>query len=664
MSGIHPNNNRIKFPVAEPIPLPEPQIDPAELEVINRTIPRFKPERRFCFSNLKQGCYQISYKPNNRSHFHGTLRVDRGEDQVAISGDLYKHWHRFNWQVGIKPTIKPVLALSRLNRLEYFAPVLNRTIPIYSRKLYYSYLKVTQVRTSRRKCNLILTMEEHVYNSSTESFRFKHTVKAVLSRQGGLSNKYSGTLRSTSGAVLGSFSITWVSKYFRAAKLEVDTIQGAVAPQSVSVNGQTHSFRSIFKKAGWDLYVKYDQTNIPNTYTGGSVNWTNSQMHDAMLNTRRANANLDKEWLLHLLVVPENMGSGRGVMYDQIGANREGVASFSNDGYPGPNPNWGTAKDKKQRDVPSAFLRSASHEVGHGFNMMHQSLTWMGETGTDATVMTTSPGVASFVTANGGTFPDDIEFRFNAHVRHHLNHFPDIIVRPGGARWAAGHSTTVPEADLDRYWYESDELQLSVESKKMNIKLGEPLDLKLKLENKAGYIITVPEFISPEYLYSHITVINSAGERKPMPTFVMKTDSGDLSDLEVDGIKEAKTTVFWSSKGFAFNQAGKHTIEVQILWNIDGMPFGISSTLDVWVDAPVVNSDNEVASLLLDDEVGTWVMLGGAGHLDDATSRIAATVKAHPKHSACKHMIKLMKKLPSFKSEKIKKSEKDKVILN
>ncbi len=656
MSRNHSKTNAIKFPVAERIPLPEPQIDPEQLKNLTKVggiIPELNWPPKFCFSTLKQGCYRISYKPNNnRTHFHGTLRVDRGEDQVAISGDLYKHWSHFNWQTGIKPQKIFALAPSRLRNIENLTPVFAPSIPIFSRKQYYSYLKITDIKTNWWNCDLQLTMEEHVYNSTTESFTLDRTVKAVLAKQTGLSNKYSGTLQTSSGTVLGSFSITWVSRYFRTAKLEVDTIEGAVAPQSVAVAGQTHSFRSIFKTAGWDLKVKYDQTNIPNTYTGGSVNWTSAQMHQAMFDTRKPSANLDREWLLHLLVVPENMGSGRGIMYDQIGANREGVASFSNDGYPSPNSNWGTAEGQLQRDVPAAFLRSASHEVGHGFNMMHQSSIGLGETGTDATVMTTSPGVASFVTSNGGTFPDDIEFRFNAHVRHHLIHFPDIIVRPGGASWAAGHTTTVPETDQERYWYQPDELQLDFESEQQNIKLGEPLNLKVKLQNKTAYTIIVPECISPEYLYSSIAVINTVGERTPMPALVLKPDSAELYDLEKDASKEAEVTVFWSSKGFAFQQPGKHNVGLQILWNIDGVPFGITATTNVWVDAPVSNADNEIASLLLDDEVGCWTMLGGADHLHDANSRITNAIEAHPQHEACIQMSKLAKNIKATNKRK------------
>jgi hypothetical protein len=89
-------------------------------------------------------------------------------------------------------------------------------------------------------------------------------------------------------------------------------------------------------------------------------------------------------------------------MFDSINVPREGVASFSDDGYPsGQSANFGTAANKKQREVPRAFLRSAAHELTHGFNQIHQE----NEGGADNSIMTTTPSVADSLAAHGGTFP-------------------------------------------------------------------------------------------------------------------------------------------------------------------------------------------------------------------------------------------------------------------
>ena len=51
----------------------------------------------------------------------------------------------------------------------------------------------------------------------------------------------------------------------------------------------------------------------------------------------------------------------------------DGAATYSHDGYPASESgHYDTAADQPQRNVPRAFLRSATHEVGHAFNQIHQ----------------------------------------------------------------------------------------------------------------------------------------------------------------------------------------------------------------------------------------------------------------------------------------------------
>jgi len=665
MSGKHasiPSQNA--FPIAERIPLPTPQPAATPEYVPGETEVELKPEAikpefhwpvKPCSYGPKSGCYRISFTPGfSLLHYHGTMRIDLGEDDMAASGDLYKHRFHFPWISGFRQLSKeyklPKNLINNLFEASKFTPVKKYGIPIYSRDTYYSYLKVTGLNTDWLNKTLNITMEEHVYDHVSESFSYSRTVEAILTQTtppAGFSGNqyYSGTLYD-SGIPLGGFSMGWVSKYFRKASLEVDVVEGAVAPQSVNVNGKTHSFKTIMATAGWDLKEIYDETEIPNTYTGGSVNWSHAELHQAMQDVRNPSIDLDDEWRLHLLVVPENMGSGRGVMYDQFGEHREGVASFSDDGYPlADSANWGTAQGQLQRDVPTGFLRSAAHEVGHGFNMQHQSLTFYGEPGNDATIMTTSPEVADYLASVGDAYPDDIEFRFNEHCRHHLAHFPDQVVRPGGASWGAGHSTTVPQADQEHYWFGEDELLLTAMLESKRLKLAEPLKVRLALKNMAQYDIITPKYISPDYMHGMVTVIDPMGNRKPMPSFVMRTDSGGVQVLKPNKSLETEATVFWSSKGFAFEVPGKHTIEFQITWNVEGVPCGVTTKESIWVDSPVVDADNDVASMLLDDEVGMWVMLGGSRHLKKANEVIDKVIKEHSRHAACKTLQGYMKSI-------------------
>jgi hypothetical protein len=324
---------------------------------------------------------------------------------------------------------------------------------------------------------------------------------------------------------------------------------------------------------------------------------------------------------MHMLVVPAKLGCGRGVMYDQIGVPREGVASFCDDGYPtSDSSNFGAAANKKQRDVPRAFLRSATHEVGHGFNQIHQEQ----EAGADNSIMTTTPSVADLLggptTGAPGVFPDQINLAFNDHVRHHLVHFPDPVVRPGGMTFGSGHSSTVPEAD--RYFFEPDELALTLDPVSPRVALAEPLELRWTLKNTSREEIPIPSDIGIEAQHAFITVTDPHGESKLMPSFIIRTDHVSIKPLEPGKGLKAETKLFWSSHGFAFTEPGQYRVEVEIIWTTDATPLGVKASTDVWVDTPKTEADEEAAAILLHPEVGKYVVLGGGDHLLEAVERL------------------------------------------
>ncbi|PSB23901.1 hypothetical protein C7B82_29425 [Stenomitos frigidus ULC18] len=597
------------------------------------------------------------------------MRVDKANGGLTVSGDLY----RFRFFIPIPlpiPSLPIPIPDPRLPQLPgSTTPAIASMdtadateIPIHPRNRYHSYLKVTNVQFSpvitTAHCHLTLTIDEYRYTqppagSFDGSFPTtpSRTVTAVLSPKAspvGLSGPYfEGKLYET-GVEKGTFSMSWVSPFFRRATVEVDTLTGSVAPQAVpATSGSgTEDFKTVFATAGWDLNVIYDQTSIPVPAGVTATNcWSSADLHALMLSVRNPATNLDRDWRMHLLVVPAHLGCGRGVMYDTIEVPREGVASFSDDGYPdSDSSNFGTATNQKQRDVARAFLRSACHEVGHGFNQQHQEITLFGEPGADNSIMTTSPSVADVLggatTGDPSVFPDNIALRFNAHVRHHLIHFPDPVVRPGGMTFGTGHSSTVPEVDVDRYFYRSEVLELKLVVKKQRVKLGEPLPLSWELVNNTKEAIATPSDISIEAQHAEITVIKTDGSAKRMSSFVIQTDKGSIKDLKPGKKRKAETTLFWSSKGFAFTEPGKHTIAVKIRWNQAGIPCGVQSNLELWVDYPTSEADNEVAATLLDQEVGKFVALGGnAKHLKAGVSRVEEAIAQHGNHPASKAMM-------------------------
>ena len=648
-------------PLAEPIgsgeegftPSPEgPEIPGIPIPGIPERRPeRESPHLHYCHIDLKQGCYKIRFAPSVFFSYEGTLRVDKSGGTTTISGDLYRY-RRFlptplpikkepvSWRERVAFAADPDLGLSAGPTVTALPPFFKQQLPIHPRNRYYSYLKIVGIKRSpvftHEHCTLTLTAEEYVYtqpppgsfNGTFPAAPGTRTVEIVLEPKapaplsGG--PYFEGRLYEA-GADKGAFTMQWVSKYFRRATLEIDTLSGAVAPQPVpAASGSgSESFQTVLATAGWQLKVEYDQANVPVPPGVTPTNcWSSADLHALMLGVRKPTTDLDKEWRLHLVVVPAKITCGRGVMYDQIAVPREGVASFSDDGYPASDSaNFGAAANQKQRDVPRAFLRSASHEVGHGFNQIHQEQ----EAGADNSIMTTTPSVADVLggPAAGapGVFPDQINLGFNEHVRHHLVHFPDIVVRPGGMTFGSGHASTVPEAD--RYMFEPSELELQLHASEGHVDLGEPLRLAWTLENHADAPIPVPSDVGVEAQHAFLSVTMPNGETKRMPSFVIRTDQVAIVDLAPGDQVAAESRLYWSSNGFAFETPGKHTVKLEIVWNAGGVPCGVTANTEIWVNYPQSPADNEAAALLLHRQVGMYVALGGgADHLHEAVARL------------------------------------------
>jgi hypothetical protein len=604
---------------------------------------------RLCRINLRAGCYRLAFRPKGSfSVFYGTMRVDEAGGKTTISGDLYRYL-RFPYtsvERAQRLAAVRVRLAERVGSLSSAAAGAISTtigpatlgplpfdIPIYPRSRYHSYLKVTNVERpglwTYGPCQLTLTAQQYVYtqpptgsfNGSFPSPPGTRTVTIVLQQKAapaGFTSSYLEGKLYENGVDQGTITMGWVSPFFRRATLEIDVLTGAVGPQPVG----TDDFATIFAKAGWRLHVIRDQTNIP-VPAGVNANacWSSANLHALMTTVRNPTTNLDSDWHMHLVVVPATMGCGRGVMYDSIGVPREGVASFCDDGYPtSDSSNFGAAANKKQRNVPRAFLRSATHEVVHGFNQIHQEQ----EAGADNSIMTTTPSVADILggptTGAPGVFPDNINLAMNDHVRHHLVHFPDIVVRPGGMTFGSGHSSTVPEAD--RYYFEPDELALTLDPVEPHIELAEPLELHWTLKNTSRHELPVPSDIGIDAQHAFVTVTDPRGQSKLMPSFIIRTDHVSIVPLEPGKGLKAETRVFWSSRGFAFAEPGKYIVEVRIVWIAEGTPLGVKASTDIWVNYPKTEADNEAAATLLHPEVGKYVALGGGDHLVDAVNRL------------------------------------------
>lgn len=612
---------------AEGSPAPPP-IDPG---------PGFPVPPKLCIVDLPDGCYRLAVKPLlGNGTYRGSLRVDRGEGKLVVSGDLY--W----FPLGTDDDERGRLVSRALfEPLKIDPPfVLKRFgIPVHPRNRYHSYLRATAVSlVSLGTCRASVTVEQYDYTqpaagtfngtfpaapgSRTAVLRFKKKPAPSFLWPG---NYYEGEWME-GGVTKGTVTLGWVSSSFRRCTIEVDTLVDAVAPQPVPALGAagTESFKTMMASAGWAATVVYDQTAVPKpgTVANHKACWSDADLHALMQSIRKAGTDLDAEWRMHVLVVPGQMSCSRGKMYDSIVVPREGVVSYSDDGYPDTHStNFGAAENKMQREVPRAFLRSASHEVVHGFNQIHQEQ----EGGADNSIMTTTPSVADVLgtAASGdpGIFPDDIKLKVNTNVRHHLAHFPDPVVRPGGHTFASWAITPVPSAD--RFEVGPEFLTLEVGAASDRVELGEPVQLGWALTNTSDEDAAVPSEVITESTYAKITVIDAAGRRREMTPFVITCERSRIAPLGPGAALRSENRVFWSSNGFAFERPGRYTVEVRVDWTVGGTPMTVRGETPVFVNYPSADTENSAAASLLHPDVGKWVALGGgAYHLTEAFDRL------------------------------------------
>jgi len=578
-----------------------------------------------CLSELKGGCYRLTYRPRvGRWTFEGTLRVDRttpdrGPDDVIISGDLY---------------YKPLT-----NGSSGSTPAPTTSIPIFRRELYHSYLAITYIAATVRKsgpyaCEITLAGIQHgyvhpVFGSYQGSFpcsrerNISITVHRIIAPGGAaVAPSFEGSL-SVGGVEEGRVTLEWITDSFRRASLVIDTLQGSQPPGPVPNGGVTEDFDAAFRLTGWHLAVQRNSNRVP-VPAGVNPNacWRSADLHGLMTSVTSPSSDLDSEWKIHLLVVPGALRCDRGQMFDAIGDPREGCVSYSDDGYPsGESDFYGTANNRLQRQVPRAYLRSALHEVTHTFNQIHQNL----EQGDDNSIMTTTPSVADVLaeTTSGdpGVFPGQINLRHNSTVRHHLNHMPDPVIRPGGWPFQSWQPSALIEAS-DGLAHSPAELRLDLGGWK-TLALGEPALLEWTLTNAGDEALPVPSDVSLEALFTTITVLDSHGRARLFRPFVIRCESASVSVLDPGQQRRASTRIFWSTAGFAFNSPGPYRVTVAIAWSWKGVPMRVTNATDIFVEYPTEAVENQAVQLVMHPDVGKWVALGGAAyHLPEAVRRL------------------------------------------
>jgi hypothetical protein len=237
----------------------------------------------------------------------------------------------------------------------------------------------------------------------------------------------------------------------------------------------------------------------------------------------RERVDLDQTWSYHVLIVPLLASTSRGIMFYAFGTDsnnvpREGVAMSSDWVFPLAGIlDWGNSAGKRFADESSSFFRTAIHELGHAFGLIHES----GDNG----FMATSDTIAGRGTS-AQRFPANIKWAFSDHAIQCLQHYPDAFFRPGGIPFGDASTVNPPISDSP-----SGPLKLDVNLLNTSLPLGAPVRASVTLTNTSSNPIRVPHSLNLKSGFLQGGITDSGGKRRIFSPLVQCVDENRLLEL-------------------------------------------------------------------------------------------------------------------------------------
>ena len=552
---------------------------------------------------LKHGCYLLQWTPPNPfwSRFNGTMRIERHDQGVTASGDLYHH----------QPIRVVSFPSSRI--IPNLGPSPSAGIPIFARSDYRYYLRVTQIlERSTTSNSFTMNFERRSFNVSNNSWSNDGTYTALMTFKTAPANYPSGAIyvegcsvTDPSGTDAGTISIGWVSKYLRKATLEVDRVLQSEYPGN---NGSGIDWQDVYGAVDWDVNVYESDTNLGEP---SGQSWSDAEMHQAML-AQRDSSDLDTEWRYHLICVRRLDSTSRGIMYDANAGDsnnipREGAGISSHWMIP-KSPQWGSVQGQRFGTVAAPYFRTAVHEIGHAMGLYHNTV--------DNGFMNTTGVIA----ANPGVFPSNIQWSFNAADAQRLRHMPDPWVRPGIIPFGQpyGYAPISPTDMMDM----GGAMALRVEPLLDSVPIGAPVRVRVTLTNNIDAPIDAPQSVSLKSEHVSGRVVDPSGASRSFRSVMRCIEEHDHEVLKAGASIYADITLLRGSEGALFPSSGVHQVEIDVAWELDGMPVRVSARASIMVTPPMDGSHAKAALVTLAAPDLLLTLALGGDHLDEGVGAL------------------------------------------
>lgn len=526
---------------------------------------------------LQEGCYYMRLIPTSlhipaRFQYEGTLRIQRTGGTIIASGDLYKK------DFCKSPTFCP--SLSDTNDRQ-------NSIPVFQRKHYAYYLRVTRIRVNPETGrDMVLEMEPHRFEYSNHTWSKRELLTAEVKYSIGPDgiHYWRGDIQTQSEVVLGQMLLVRIAPYLRQAVIEIDRVAVSECPLE---NEKGEDWQSVFTKAGWDVAVEVSDKDVeePEDHS-----WSNAELHQKMLKYRES-VDLDKQWRYHLLAVRELDDRAFGMMYDNTiyGVNdipREGAAIASHVLFPDENC-WGKCKGKRFGESTVPYFRTAIHEIGHAMMLYHPDNPY------ENYIMQKTVQVAHNA-ALPQQFPENIEWSFSPRDTHLLCHLPDIAIRPGGVSFGTPHHR-MPVNARDEI-IEAEGLELQVSALHDVVPIGAPVRVNFSLFNHSDQEKLVPGSLSMKTGHVSGKVIDPLGATQDFATIIHYAADVMPQTLPPDECMSHSVTLLWGTEGPLFPTSGYYRIVLELNWHLEGVRTRIFGSTSVMITPP---KDDEHARAVL-----------------------------------------------------------------
>lgn len=435
-----------------------------------------------------------------------------------------------------------------------------------------------------------------------------------------------------SGTQGATYLCLWESGAFRTVEFEQDRESGVTQFASYNTGSlpsggpaRVLNVAGAYGEAGIQM-IETGAANVIAAPAGGK--WNNASLHDAMQThfSKWAEKQQFKVWLMHAKA--HDFGPGLlGIMFDQQGLQRQGCASFYQ------NISSGSAADQRTQ------LYVHVHELGHCFNLFHSfhktfmtpplpnrpgSLSWMNYPGNYNPGGGAPSGEAAFWAAFPFQF-DDLEL---AHLRHG---FRNAVIM-GGNPFGTGAALEVGEDYADRL-SDTSGLTLRISASPARPTLGTPVVLQISLVAERRQQVHQRHLLHPKFGFVHVAVSRPRGDvivhRPPVTQCVLPelVTPGHDEELPVSAYIGNDAAV-----GQIFEDVG--TYRIRATYTAPDGTIIVSSTETVRIGAPRHDGDEQVADLLLGDDVGMVLTLLGTDseYLSAGTQALETILAEHGSH--------------------------------